>query len=1224
MYIGYSDVLLVSDAMKVKKAISLVFILLLLQNMLLGVFNLNFVVEAQGGSHFKFLGSQWGSLDSPQKVYPGSSNVNLIIFVRNDFGLDLVSVHVTLYLPFGIESYDGKGNITSMGFVRDGDSIRYSVNSGEVFQSNFLLNILDYAEAKDYNCTASIEFSYISGSNYYVESENISVLFTVNDFPTFSFDLIESYWTTSAGYRVNGSTGARNLNLNIVLKNLGEDSINRIYAELDSGNVLYPRTSTATINNIGKGEVFTITFNQISIPISVLPGTYTLSLKLNCTFVGYGNAVNVQSYTLPVDIRVMEQSSPNLRLVKVGWRNYEKGYPGSRAIVLDFTVQNFGEYTLSDTLIVVKLPKGFTDIYGKNIVNSTSQAAFGYGEFALFSIGPIYIASNVNPGVYYGNATIQCIGLRDASQLILSQNMSIPLIVSRYVSNFDVSSVEWLYNGQPAVALPGAQNIQLSITLVNRGEETLAGLSASPDAPPGFKLLGESVYGGTVPSASSFTISFYFNISQNVRPGNYIIPISLTFNVNPSSSNIIASSGVLVPVWVEDPKFFDSNLKIVSVFWGTVGNPLVVYPGSKFVPLTLEVLNNGIYAVHGVHLKLYTPEAFETIVGESDLSANIPPGTFSTSTFYLNIKFDASPKTYNLTLQQYYFISLYGAQILKTRNLTVQVNVFPPAVKPPYVKVISSGWGNGYPVYPGTENATFNVVVSNQAPYPISGVQATIKSFTIFSESGFEGFKAYVSGPIASWQTATLSFKLNVDPKAFPGNYNMSLTIEYTLLSGGNNVRVKEEHSINLKVNALNSPEHVYSGWIRFSPGPGNKGALLLLIFRNNEIPLMKGTYVTVSLPKGFKSTVTGSEKVNVTPSSFSSTTQIQDIINLLSGQGLAFAQTFPTPQAQVGVGDFIAVPVQVDVEPDAGLGKHYLVAEFSFIDQWSNVRRAKVDAQFMLMGSTYMIEIIEGKSKLVIGLRSSVIELFVKNNGTAPIKDVYVAIGGAPQGISVSSSIKYVTEIGPREEVNLSWFASVNPQTPYTGSLPILVVVSFADSLGNRRTFNQTAIVYVEGVVELNLMDTSVSPQVIYSGETLTVSTTILNLGTYKARNVEANIVGSFLENVTGSYTFVGDVDVGAQVPVSLQARVKDFVGERTLYLVIRYRNVFNEPITQVYPVNVTISPRPTATTTTAIPIIEFIDTYRAVFIILILGFLIASGILIYRLYQRVKRAAV
>ncbi|MEM3786594.1 MAG: hypothetical protein QXZ59_04355, partial [Nitrososphaeria archaeon] len=369
---------------------------------------------------------------------------------------------------------------------------------------------------------------------------------------------------------------------------------------------------------------------------------------------------------------------------------------------------------------------------------------------------------------------------------------------------------------------------------------------------------------------------------------------------------------------------------------------------------------------------------------------------------------------------------------------------------------------------------------------------------------------------------------------------------------------------------------------------------------------------------------VTGSNMVNVTPSSFSSTSQIQDIISLLSAQGLAFAQTFPTPQTQIGVGDLIAVPVQVDVEPDAVLGKHYLVAEFSFIDHWSNVQKTTVNASFMLMGSTNMIEIIEGKSRLVIGLRTSVIELFVKNNGTAPIKDVYVAIGGAPQGISVSSSIKYVPEIGPREEVNLSWFASVNPQTPYTGSLPILVVVSFADQLGNRRTFNQTAIVYVEGIVELKLMDTSVSPQIIYSGETLTVSTTILNLGTYKAKNVEANIVGSFLENVTGSYTFVGDVDVGAQVPVSLQARVKDFVGERTLYLVIRYRNVFNEPITQVYPVNVTVSPRPTITTSTAIPIIEFIDTYRVIFIILILGFLIASGILIYRLYQRAKRAAV
>ncbi|MCX8188446.1 MAG: hypothetical protein N3F64_01930, partial [Nitrososphaeria archaeon] len=882
--------------MKVKKFFSFVLILVILHSMVFSMLNLNFVVEAQVDSYFKFLGSQWGSLASPQRVYPGSSNVNLIVLVRNDFGSNLVSVYVTLYLPIGIESYDGKDNITSRGYVQDGDSIRYYVNSGEVFQSNFLLNVLDDAETKDYNCTALIEFSYVSGSNYYVERENISVWFTVSDFPKFSFDFIESYWTTSAGYRVSGSSGARNLNLNFVIKNLGEETVNRIDAELDSDGILYPEISTTTINGVGKNEIFTLVFDQISIPVNIGPGTYSLPLDFNCTFIGYGNAVNVQSYTIQVDIEIMAQSSPNLRLVKISWRNYERAYPGSRAIILDLIVQNFGEYTISDTLIIVSLPKGFIDTYGKSIINSTSQANFGYGEFASFSIGPIYIASNVNPGIYYGNATIQCIGSRDGSQLVLSQNMSIPFIVSRYMSNIDVSSVEWLYNGQPAIALPGAQNIQLSITLVNRGEETLAGLTASPDIPSGFKLLGESVYGGTVPSASSFTISFFFNISQSVKPGNYIIPISLTFNVNPSSSNTIASSGVLIPFRVEDPKLFDSNLKVVNVFWGAVGNPITVYPGSKYVPLTLEVLNNGIYTVHGVHLKLYATEAFEIIIGESDLSANMPPGTFSTSTFYLNIKFDALPKTYNLTLQQYYFISLYGAQIFRTRNLTIQVTVFSPTVKPPYVKIVSSGWGNGYPVYPGTENATFNVVVSNQAPYSISGVQATIKPSTTFSESGFEGFKAYVSGPIASWQTATLSFKLNVDSRAFSGNYNMSLTVEYTLLSGGNNVRVKEEHSLNLKVNALNGPEHIYSGWVRFSPGPGNKGALLLLIFRNNEVPIMRGTYVTVTLPKGFKSTVTGSDKVNITPSSFSSTSQIQDIMSLLSGQGLAFVQSLPAP----------------------------------------------------------------------------------------------------------------------------------------------------------------------------------------------------------------------------------------------------------------------------------------------------------------------------------------
>ena len=1199
--------------MRLKKILSTIIIIIILQTL---IFNL-VPVRAQG--NFTFVNSLWGSTSNPQKVYPGSSNVNLILFIRNDLGQSLVSVSITLYLPHGIESYDGKSNITSNGYVQEDNSIKYTVSPGEIFQANFILNILDYAEAKEYNCTALIE--YYTTSSLPVGNKSITVWFTVSPFPAYSFKFIESYWTTSAGYRVNGSSGARNLNLNVVLKNLGESSINSVSAKLNLDGNFYPQTSTSSASNVGMGEVFTLAFTQVSIPVSTAPGTYILNLELNCTFIGYGNAVNMTSYTIQVPVDVFSPSSPNLRLVRVAWRNYEKAYPGARAIILEATIQNFGEYTVSESLIKLYLPRGFTDTFGKNIVNSTSSATIGYGEFATYSIGPIYVSSNVAPGIYYGNATLECVGSRDSSQLLLVQNISIPLIVSRYISNFDVSSVEWLYGGQPAVALPGAQDVQLSIVLVNRGEETFSGLTASPSLPSGFKLLGEDVYSGTVPSGASFTISFHFNISENVKPGNYIIPVSLTFNLNPSSSNTISSSGIMVPVWVEDPVRFDSELKVVNVFWGSYGNPSTVYPGSKLAPLTVEVVNVGLYTVHGARLKLYTSEAFEAVVGEAELSTSLPPGSFSTSTFYLNVNFDAPPGRYNLTLQENYFITLYGAQISKARNLTVEVRVFEPSVRPPYMKVISCGWGNGYPVYPGTENATFNVVISNQAPYSISGIYVTLEPYKFFRESGFQGLKAYVSGPLAPWQTTTLSFKLNVDHNAVPGDYHANLTLEYTLLSGGNNLRVRDVQPVSIKINMLNPPEHVYSSWVRYSPGPGNKGALLLLVFRNNEVPVMRGTYVMITLPKGFKSTVTGSGRVNVTPSSFSSATQLQDILSLFSGQPQVPAQA---PQAQIGRGDLIAVPVQVDVDRDTPLGGYNLTAEFNFVDQWGCVQKASSRAYFTLLGSTNMVEVVEGKSKLFIGLRSAVIELFVKNNGTAPLRDVYVAIGGAPQGIAVSSSVKYVPEIGPGGEVNLTWLASVNPQTPYTGSLPILVVISFADQLGYRRTFNQTAIVYVEGIVELKLMDTSLSPEPVYAGETLTVSTTILNLGTYKAKNVEASVAGSFLENITGSYTFVGDVDVGAQVPVSLQARVKDVVGERTLYLIIRYRNVFNEPITQVYPLNVTVYSKPATTTTSAIPIVKFIDTYRVVFIILILGFLVASGILIYKLYQRAKKAAV
>ncbi|MEM3404282.1 MAG: hypothetical protein QXJ17_07095 [Nitrososphaeria archaeon] len=1176
-------------------------------------------MKAQG--NFEFISSVWGSYSNPQKAYPGSTNVALMSSFRNDRGVELISVTGTLYLPQGIESYDGKSNATSTGSLQRNGTTSFRVKPGEIFQFIYTLRVLESTPPGAYDCVTEISYTYFDGASYVNEHENATTTMTISDYPIFSFQVIDNYWTTTGGYRVNASPGARNFNFNIVLKNVGEDGIDELTAALKLGSNFFPSEATSNANNVGKGDTFTLMFSPISIPATTDQGTYVRELQLNCTFLGYGNVVSTTSYTVLATLIISPHPSPNLQIVSIHWSNFDKNYPGAKKVMLDVEVQNLGEFTITDTLVSVNLPNGFMDSYGKSTINATSSTSIAYGDFALITIGPIYIGAGVSSGAHHAEAEFTCVGSRDGSQLILKQNFTLPIVVSGISFYIDLTSVSWTYNGQPAVALPGASNIVLSIGLVNRGEDTLSGMKASVQAPSGFKLIGSSYSTGPIPSASQLNMNFNFNLSQSLNAGVYNIPITLMFNVNPDSGNSMASTKIIVPVNVEDSSRYNSNLILVNAYWGTSGNPRPVYPGSKFVPLTLELSNRGLYPIRGAYLKLTSDTSFKGIVEQVDLVSTIASGGSATTTLYLSLDESIKPGKYNFTVLENYFLEVYGAQLIRSRNITFQLEVFEPLVKAPYLKLISGSWANGNPVYPGTENATFNILIANQAPYSITGLSAALSLPRGFTRGSQNGLEAYVAGPIGQWQTATLSFSVNVGADLTPTNYVGKLQVEYTLLSGGDNLRIVEGFDVTVGVNKLGGFETIYSNWLGSSPGPGSTGAILLILVRNNDLPQMRGVYASVKLPEGFSSTFTGLRNVNITPTIYGSTAQIQDIVSLLSGQIQFPSQYTPTPQTQAGRGDIIALQIQVNVDESTKLGNYVLDFELNFIDPWNSILKADSKASFWLPGATRTIDIVEGKSKLFIGVRTASIQLFLKNNGTAPIKDVYVAIGGAPQGISVSSAIKYLPEIAPKNEVNMSWLASVNPQTPYTGSLPIVVVINYADILGNRRTFNQTAIIYVEGVIEIKLMDTSITPEVLYSADTITVSTTLLNLGTYKARNVEAVIAGDALLNVSGNYAYVGDVDVGAQVPVSLTSKLREGVGDKTLYLVINYRNVFNEPVTLTFPINVTVVQKPTQTETTKPIFFELGDTYRFALMIAIVFFLVVSGYIIYKMYQKTKQ---
>ena len=65
----------------------------------------------------------WGSTDTPEKAYPGSTRATYIVQARSELPYNVSSIIGTLLLPQGFESSDGKNYTKSIGADADGDGV---------------------------------------------------------------------------------------------------------------------------------------------------------------------------------------------------------------------------------------------------------------------------------------------------------------------------------------------------------------------------------------------------------------------------------------------------------------------------------------------------------------------------------------------------------------------------------------------------------------------------------------------------------------------------------------------------------------------------------------------------------------------------------------------------------------------------------------------------------------------------------------------------------------------------------------------------------------------------------------------------------------------------------------------------------------------------------------------------------------------------------------------
>ena len=1169
---------------------------------------------------FTLANVEWGSLDNPRKVYPGSNNVLLVIEVINNNNFTLESVVGNLILPHGFTDVNGGNISTATGISYSDDSVVRYVEAGRSFQFTFTLSISENIHPDTYYANLSISYTYRNNSQIMNNTYMIKdVPLKVSDFPSFNIEIKRVEWLVNGEY-VNASPGSRGLTLSIELLNNSTESIDTLDAYLNLTYPFYPYLISTSINNIGSREKFRLNFDGIGIYYNASPGIYQVNLTLHYTFRGYGDALEEYNDVITLNVVVGEPNDAGIAFVRAYWQGDNKVYPGSRNVYLNIELENVGRYQIRNLVIKIKLPTGFKNQSGGSLIKTTYSNVIAYGDFFTVSIGPIYVDKDADPGVY--NVTLYIDGFADVNgaEITVSQVINGSFILNSYTSKFEVVNVYWEYNGQPAIAYPYTRGITLVIELVYRGEYDISGLDVGLSLPSGFKIKSIHAPTGRIASSTIFRITVDMDIGKNVGPGSYHANINLRYTLSPNNLNAVYTAKVSIGFKISNPEHTDTDLRIASVFWG-VNTPRYVYPASQNNPLSIYILNDGGYDVEGVTLTFTSlPEGLRAYPNNITVSNRIVAGSSLGVTAYFNVSKDLAPGKYTVGFNLSYDIRIYGSIIHHVVYKEVEVIISRPIFEKPYLKVYQYGWANDYKVYPGTEDATLTIDMVNDAMYSVSSIHIYISDRDGLKVSNGSNF-FYISGPVNTGNTLTINVRLDVDKTVSPGYHELEVKVNYLLDSGGNGYLLNESFIIEVYVSPLKGIEYVMHTWMGTSPGPGSAGVTLLLIYRNNEIDLMKGLYAHIKMPDGFISADEGSSEFNVTPVTASS---LSDLMSLLSRGFQGGVLTSVPSSGEIYKGDYIALPIRLIISPNVSVGNYNVNVSFNFLDQWDSIHEVKVESSFRLPGAVGYIDIIEDQSYLKIGEREANVSLTLKNPGDAPIYDVYVGIASYTQTVVFSSSLKHLSIIRPGEKVELSWKASVNPQTTLTGSIPILITVSYVDPIGYRRTLNQTAVVYVVGLASLKIIDLEVNPSPVIVGKEFSVSATIVNVGTDTARYTEVYLEGDSIVTSPDSYSFLGDIDVSYQFPFTVYAKAGNATGINTIYLVIKYYDIYNKEYTIKYPIKITIEEAETKQQEVS-PIQGFIEDYwRIVVTIAVIIFLIVAGLMIYRLLRGVKPSGV
>ncbi|MEM3726351.1 MAG: hypothetical protein QXK98_05755 [Candidatus Bathyarchaeia archaeon] len=946
-----------------------------------------------------------------------------------------------------------------------------------------------------------------------------------------------------------------------------------------------------------------VTFEYLlDISNSVEPKEY--ELELNITYVKEGNtAFEVYAITLtvspypPISLRIVDAYfSPS-------------SYPGSVNTNLYVILENNGSNTINSANFNVTLPEGFT------VENSrASTGLVNRGDRFTLTFTGISIPVNTSVGAYNATVYADCSArTEDGVAYSNSTSLNVPLEVESPPPEepIMVASVNTLYNGAPAPLLPSARGIVLRIYFINRLPDTISAMAVNVTLPDGMlvRAVSGTYINGMAPGGTCF-VDLTVDVDPEINLTRYVGELNITYLRIVSGSSFLMNQTVHFPMNVESVNSHMSELSLVTAYWG-YPDPTPVYSTSRYVPLTIRLINNGRYDVRGVVINASSQHL--TPIKDSEACATtVVGGGYCTAELY----FDINTTAPNVPLKIFasYMFTEFGTHINVVRNFTASLPIESYPASESILSLVSAGWQNNVNVFPKTSNATYQITLANRAPYSISGINLTLKLPAGMSSKGLSEATAYTDGPIRSLATFTSSFMVSVEDIP-PASYNATLIVDCILLSGGPGVRRVEEFTVQIGVNDDTAVlELVDSRWYEGSVGPNTYGAHLIILVRNVYVDSLRGAVLEINLPEGIRNSADNSSRVRAIPLSVQlpQPLQAQNLAEILS----AFLSAQQASPAQVfDRGDILTFVVSLNLF-DVEVGNYTFYGRLSYVDAWGGNREIQLTIPVAVLGRAGYIEITMDKS---LSVRSRYVNtsLTLINHGSSPLYDAYIVVSpyqGTPILIA-SPTVNYVEKIGPGEECVIPMALAYNPLGFYSqtgaasityGPVPLLVSVFYRDASGYYQTFNNSVTVTVEPFIELLIRNIRATG----TNSSSTVTGIIVNYGSSTAYRVETELkIGDTVQS-----SFIGDIDPGSEVAF----RVDINKYNNSALLTVRYYNIFNEKDSKEVNVSITlqeeVAPPPTQG--------EEWPIERWVIVAGVIVFLAIATVMIYKMMKKSRSA--